>query len=130
MENATQAPAVPVIAPQQVVCPFCNGRRGAKRMTGGRLSDWVWESCDSCNGSGYAQVAPECVQGASTIEITYDELYALVSGALSYVAHARRDMRRNGIGSMAVARDVDRIERVATDINSLMRDRKPVAVVS
>jgi hypothetical protein len=104
---------------QLVTCPNCNGQRGFKRQCGGFLSDWIWEECRECRGTGRAQEAPVIEQPAA-IEITYEQLWTLVAGANAYVAHMRRDQRRNGIQSWAVAKDVDHVQRVAAEVGALI----------
>lgn len=120
MEQAVMAPVAEAMR-TPVTCPHCNGRRGFKRQCGGGLSDWVWADCDACNGSGYAQVAPQRTESQQAIEITYEQLYALVAGAKGYVAHKRREQRQKGVQSWAVATDVDHIQRVANEVDALMK---------
>lgn len=111
-----------------VQCPHCGGRRGFKRQCGGGLSDWVWADCDHCNGSGYAQVGPQRADAETPIEITYEQLCTLVAGAQGYVAYQRREQRRKGIGSWAIAAEVDAIARVTADVKSVMRTATGSAV--
>jgi hypothetical protein len=111
----------PAVELHDVACPFCRGERGWKRSTGGYLSDWVWESCEWCNGTGNAHVAPQHAQIAATTQIAYETLYTLVEGSRMAVAMARRDMRRNGVGSNVVAREVDQIEAVVAQVEPMLR---------
>lgn len=103
------------------VCPGCMGHRGFKRRCGGNLSDWVWESCEECNGSGNVVASPQRADIPDTIEITYEQLYALVVGARGFVAHARRDQRTRGITSWAVARDIDNIDQAVGAVSAKVK---------
>lgn len=109
------------IEPAHTLCPRCDGRRGFKRQCGGGLSEWIWEACDHCEATGTIPVNTSDDHGPRPIELTHGELYALVSGAQRYVAQERRDQRKNGITSWAVASDIDRVDRVATDVRRRMR---------
>lgn len=115
---------------QLVTCPNCNGQRGFKRQCGGYLSDWVWESCIECDGAGSVQAAPGRTVAPEAIEITYEQLWTLVAGANAYVAHMRREQRRNGIQSWAVATDVDHVQRVTAEVGALINRVDRTAVHS
>lgn len=103
-------------------CTTCRGERGWKRQCGGGLSDWVWEECSSCNGRGSVEVAPHAPEQWPAVELTYNDAWALASGAMSYAAYMRQDQRKNGIRSWAVAKDIDAIEQTARDVRKRLDD--------
>ncbi|MCA9091294.1 MAG: hypothetical protein KDA90_21980 [Planctomycetaceae bacterium] len=104
------------IDPGTITCPHCNGRRGFKRQCGGFLSDWVWDPCQECSGTGEMRAS-----GSETITVTYEQLYALVGAANAYVAQERKIQRTRGIESWAVAKDVDHAAAVAETIGAMLK---------